>query len=229
LTLLFIPAAGSARAEWVFQTQHFKDSEVVVLPGHPEGKPLPTINGYVEWLRGYIQRKQYRDIVLAGHSMGGAIVLLYALKYGSELKGIVLIGTGARLRVLPARLKMLEAVITAPAGWRRVLDYEFRFVAPQVREALIGEGVGIGAAIVLNDHLACDKFDIMDKFHLINVPALIICGQDDDRTPVKYSDYLASKMPKAKKVIIDGGDHWVHLEKPAEVNWSIQDFLDSLN
>jgi pimeloyl-ACP methyl ester carboxylesterase len=86
LTLLFIPAAGSARAEWVFQTQHFKDSEVVVLPGHPEGKPLPTINGYVEWLRGYIQRKQYRDIVLAGHSMGGAIVLLYVLKYGSELR-----------------------------------------------------------------------------------------------------------------------------------------------
>jgi pimeloyl-ACP methyl ester carboxylesterase len=229
LKLLFIPAAGSTRAEWVFQTQHFKDSEVVVLPGHPEGKPLPTIDGYVEWLRGYIQRKQYRDIVLAGHSMGGAIVLLYALKYGSELKGIVLIGTGARLRVLPARLKMLEAMITDTAGWRRVLDYEFRFVAPQVREALIEEGVGIGAAIALNDHLACDKFDIMDKFHLINVPALIICGQDDDRTPVKYSDYLASKMPKAKKVIIDGGDHWVHLEKPAEVNRSIQDFLNSLS
>ena len=229
MKLLFIPAAGSTRAEWVFQTQHFKDSEVVVLPGHPEGKPLPSIDGYMEWLRGYIQRKQYRDIVLAGHSMGGAIVLLYALKYGSELKGIVLIGTGARLRVLPARLKMLAAMITAPAGWRRVLDYEFRLIESKVRESLIEEGARIGAAVAMNDHLACDKFDIMDKFHLINVPALIICGQDDDRTPVKYSDYLASKMPKAKKVIIDGGDHWVHLEKPAEVNRSIQDFLDSLS
>jgi len=228
LKLLFIPAAGSACAEWVYQTKYFKDSEVVALPGHPEGKPLPTIDGYVEWLRGYIQRKQCRDIVLAGHSMGGAIVLLYALKYGSDLKGIVLIGTGARLRVLPARLKLLAAMITDTAGWRRVLDYEFRFVAPQVREALIEEGVGIGAAVALNDHLACDKFDIMDKFHLINVPALIICGQDDDRTPVKYSDYLASKMPKAKKVVIDGGDHWAHLEKPAEVNRSIQDFLANL-
>ena len=229
MTLLFIPAAGSARAEWVFQTQHFKDSEVVVLPGHPESKPLPTIDGYVEWLRGYVQRKQYRDIVLAGHSMGGAIVLLYALKYGSELKGIVLIGTGARLRVLPARLKLLEDMIYDEAGWRRLLANEFRFVPLNARELLIEEGVSIGAAVALNDHLACDKFDIMDKFHLINVPALIVCGRNDDHTPVKYSDYLASKMPKAKKVIIDGGDHWVHLEKPAEVNRSIQDFLDSLS
>lgn len=228
MNLLFIPAAGSARAEWAFQTQYFKASEVVVLPGHPEGKPLSTIDAYVDWLQDYIHEKQCRDIVLAGHSMGGAIVLQYALKYGAELKGVVLIGAGARLRVLPARLKMLEAAIADAAGWRRVLDYEFRFIEAKVKESLIEEGVRIGAAVALNDFLACDKFDVMDKLPLITTPALIICGHEDVSTPVKYADFLAGKLPNSKKVIIDGGDHWVHLEKPAEVNQAIQEFLDSL-
>jgi pimeloyl-ACP methyl ester carboxylesterase len=225
MQLLFIPAAASARAEWAFQTEYFKDSEVVVLPGHPEGKPLPTIAGYVEWLRGYIQRKQFKDVVLAGHSMGGAIVLLYALKYGNELKGIVLIGSGARLRVAPERLHRLKIMIGNEAGWRRILANEFRLVPPKVRESLIEEGVRIGAAVALRDHLACDRFDVMDGVHLISVPTLIICGEKDVSTPVKYADYLASRIPGARKVIIPGGDHWVHLEKPTEVNRAIQDFL----
>jgi len=228
VTLLFIPAAGSARAEWVFQTEHFTDSEVVVLPGHPEGKPLPAIDEYVEWLRGHIQRKRYGDVVLAGHSMGGAIVLLYALKYGNELKGIGLIGSGARLRVAPERLHRLKIMIGDEAGWRRLLSNEFRFVPPKVRESLIEEGVRIGPAVALSDHLACDKFDVMDKVHLIRVPTLVICGANDVSTPVKYADYLASQISDAKKVIIPGGDHWVHLEKPGEVNRAIEEFLRGL-
>jgi len=228
LKLLFIPAAGSARAEWVYQIVHFKDSEVVVLPGHPDGAPCTSIEDYADWLHAYIQQKGYRDVVLAGHSMGGAIVLLYALNYGSELKGIVLIGAGARLRVLPARLRMLEQMVADAEGWRRVLDYEFRFIAPEVKQSLIEEGVKMGAAVALSDHLCCDRFDVMDRVHLIKTSALIICGKDDDRTPVKYADFLANRIAGSRKVIIDGADHWVHLEKPAEVNQAIQDFLASL-
>jgi pimeloyl-ACP methyl ester carboxylesterase len=199
MTLLFIPAAGSARAEWVYQTAHFKDSEVIILPGHPEGAPCTSIEDYADWLHTRIRQKGYSGVVLAGHSMGGAIVLLYALKYGGELRGIILIGSGARLRVLPARLKMLEQMVADTEGWRRVLDYEFRFIAPDVRQSLIEEGVRMGAAVALNDHLCCDKFDVMDRVHLIRTPAFIICGKDDDRTPVKYADYLANKIDGAKR------------------------------
>ena len=229
MQLLFIPAAGSARAEWVYQVRYFPNSEVAVLPGHPEGKPASSIDDYVAWLRGDIQRKRYRDIVLAGHSMGGAIALLYGVKYGSEVRGLVLIGTGARLRVLPARLKLLADMIKDEAGWRRILENEYRLVKAKVREGLIEEGVRIGAAVALNDHLCCDKFDIMAKVHLIKVPTLVICGSNDLNTPVKYADYLANKIAGAKKVIIDGADHWVHLEKPRQVNQAIEEFLSSLS
>jgi pimeloyl-ACP methyl ester carboxylesterase len=65
------------------------------LPGHSTGKACHDIDSYLEWVRGFITARRYKDIVLCGHAMGGAITLLYALRYPEELKGIVLMGTGA--------------------------------------------------------------------------------------------------------------------------------------
>jgi len=69
----------------------------------------------------------------------------------------------------------------------------------------------------------------MDKVHAIKLPTLVICGSQDDKTPVKYTKYLAEKIEGATQVVVDGTSHWVHLEKPREVNQAIERFLASLN
>ncbi|MDD5289504.1 MAG: alpha/beta hydrolase, partial [Dehalococcoidales bacterium] len=94
MKLLLVPGSGAGGQNWLFQTQYFPGSEGISLPGHPDGKPCGSIPEYVEWLHGYIQRKGYKDVVLGGHSLGGGIALLYGLKYGSELKGLILMGAG---------------------------------------------------------------------------------------------------------------------------------------
>ena len=68
----------------------------------------------------------------------------------------------------------------------------------------------------------------MDKVQNINVPALIICGTQDDMTPVKYSKYLADKIEGARFIVIDGATHGVSREKPEEYNRAIESFLASL-
>ena len=229
MKLLLIPGSGSAKGEWVYQTEYFTDSEVVVFPGHPEGEPCHSIDDYVEWLRDYIHQHQYKDVILVGHSMGGTIAQLYGLKYGDEVKALVLIGTGARLRVIPALLTTLEEMITDEVAWRKWLEDEYTLIDAKVRQALLEEGVRIGAAVTLNDYLCCDKFDIMDKVHTIKMPTLVICGSEDLKTPVKYTKYLADKIEGATQVIIEGASHFVHLEKPREVNQAIEEFLGSLS
>ncbi|MCL0041409.1 alpha/beta hydrolase, partial [Dehalococcoidia bacterium] len=64
--------------------------------------------------------------------------------------------------------------------------------------------------------------------HRIELPALVICGSEDQMTPIKYSQFLANKMRGAKQVVIEGGTHLVPAEKPAEVNQAIEEFLGSL-
>jgi len=226
--LLFISGAGSAGAGWVHQIEYFTDSEAIVLPGHPEGQPCSSLDDYVEWLRDYIYHQQYQDVILVGHSMGGAIVQLYGLRCGEEIRALVLIGTGARLRVIPAFLTQLKEMITDEVAWRKYLAGEYSLVEPEVRRVLIEEGVRIGPTVALNDFLCCDKFDIMDRVHNIKLPILVICGSADDKTPVKYTEYLADKIEGATKVIINGAGHPVHLEKPKEVNQAIEEFLARL-
>ncbi len=160
--------------------------------------------------------------------MGGAIAQLYGLKYGGELKALVLIGTGARLRVLPARLEQIRGMLTDKVAWRKFLEEENSHLEPEIRQAIVEEGMRIGPAVALNDYLCCDKFDIMDRVQAIKLPTLLICGTADDRTPLKYTKYLADKIAGATSVIIEGTSHWVHLDKPKEVNQAIEKFLACL-
>jgi len=229
MKLLFIPGSGGGREEWVHQTEYFTDSEAIALPGHPEGEPCSSVDEYVGWLRGYIHQQRYQDVVLVGHSLGGAIAQLYGLKYGEEVKALVLIGTGARLRVLPAYLTALEEMVTDETAWRKFLEQRYSLVAPEIRRVIIEAKMPIGPAVMLNDFLCCDKFDIMDKVHTIKLPTLIICGSEDVLTPVKYAHYLAGKIEGASEVIIERGTHFVFQEKPKEVNQAIEEFLGSIS
>jgi pimeloyl-ACP methyl ester carboxylesterase len=154
---------------------------------------------------------------------------MYALSYPRDVKALVLIGTGARLRVRPDFLISLEAGIESPATWlKNFVEPSYSRVAPAVREKVINKVVEVGTAVQLNDYRCCDRFDIMDKVHQITAPTLVICGAEDDMTPVKYSQYLADKIAGAKLAIIEGGSHHFFLEKPQEVNRAIEAFLNGL-
>ncbi|MFC2022318.1 alpha/beta fold hydrolase [Chloroflexota bacterium] len=229
MRLLFIPGSGSGKEAWVYQTEYFTDSEAIALPGHPDGEPCHSVDEYVEWLRAYIHQQQYQDVVLVGHSLGGAIAQLYGLKYGDEVKALVLVGTGARLRVSPDILASMEGMIGDEIAWRKWVEDVYSSATPKFRQAAMEAKIRIGPAVRLSDLLCCDKFDIMDRVHTIKLPTLVLCGSEDEMTPVKYTKYLADKIEGVHQVIIDGASHAVASEKPEEVNQAIESFLAGLN
>lgn len=47
-------------------------------------------------------------------------------------------------------------------------------------------------------------------------------------TPVKYYQYLVTRIEGAKLVIVQGATHMVPLEKPAEVNKAIEEFVKGI-
>ncbi|HEX7364755.1 MAG TPA: alpha/beta hydrolase [Dehalococcoidia bacterium] len=229
MKLIFVHGAGNTGLAWHYQTKCFADSEAINLPGHPEGKLCTSIDQYVEWLHEYIRRKGYTKPVIAGHSMGGAIAQMYALSYPQEIGALVLIGTGARLRVHPDFLKILEDSIDGSDEWlRNVLEPPYSLVDPEVKQKIISGVMEVGVAMQLNDFRCCDKFDIMDKVNQITMPALVICGSADEMTPLKYAQYLADKITGSRLVVVEGGTHLCHVEKPAEVNQAIEEFLANL-
>ncbi len=171
------------------------------------------------------------DVVLVGHSLGGAIALMYAIKYPQELKGIVIIGSGARLRVHPMYLTALEEAIKGGnlQEWYQQMVSGHRLTPEDYQREVLEKRKAVGPAVMLSDFLCCDKFDIMDRVQEIKLPALIICGELDMMTPVKYANYLGTKLTNSRVVIIPQATHLVFAEKPEAVNEAIKDFVKGIS
>lgn len=231
MKLIFIHGSGNTGGVWCYQIEHFSDAEAINLPGHlSPGEPCTSIEDYTDWVHGYILKRGYSAPVLAGHSLGGAIAQMYALKYPGDVKAVILVGTGARLRVAPQYLSLMQDGIQNPPVWvHNFLEPQYSQITPKLKEKLIRETVKVGAKVQLNDMLCCDKFDIMGKVQDIKVPALILCASEDIMTQPKYGSYLAAKIAGSKLTVIDGGTHYFFMEKPEAVNQAIEQFLHDLN
>jgi pimeloyl-ACP methyl ester carboxylesterase len=159
--------------------------------------------------------------------MGGAIALWSALSYPDDLAGLVLIATGARLRVAPALLEELAS--DYPVAVDTIIA---RSLAPgadprltrRLREAMVAVPADVAAA----DFQACNVFDAMGRLDEIRAPALVIVGSEDRMTPPRYAEFLQAHLPASRLVRVEGAGHMVHVERPREVNEAIRRFLDAL-
>ena len=225
MKLVFLHGAGCSSLSFYYQLRHFRSAKAIDLPGHPDGKPCESVDGYVEWVRGFIRARRYKNVILCGHSMGGAIAMSYALKYPEELKGLVLIGTGARLKVHPYYLERCREPGEDNLPWLKGhLEY-YSDVSPEVFPVVKQRALEVGPEVELNDLTACNNFDVLDQVSEIRMPTHVICGSDDVMTPVKYSDFLTNNIEGASEAIIPGGSHFVHMEKYQKVNEEIEGFL----
>jgi pimeloyl-ACP methyl ester carboxylesterase len=229
MKLLFIHGSGACGDTWYYQKQHFKDADALDLPGHPAGEVCTSVEEYSDWLHEYIRLKKYKKVVLAGHSLGGGIALMHAYKYPDDLKAIIGVGSGARLRVLPLIIDTIKGKLNDVDGWmKEFVEPLYATVDEKVRRILLPKLRAVGPAAQLNDFLCCDKFDIMDKVGQIQLPAHCIVGDQDNMTPPKYSQYLVKNMPHCGMTIIEGATHLGFLEKPEQVNKAIEVFLAEL-
>lgn len=230
MSIIFVHGSGGYGGIWRYQTDYFLGSHAVNLPGHPRGQALKSVEECVDWLRKYVKRIGCKDVVLVGHSFGGAITLIYALRYPQELRGIVIIGSGARLRVHSTFLTPCEEAIRGnPGEWYQMVEEMYRSTPEDYRREVVEKQKVIGPAVMLNDFLACDKFDIMDRVHEIKLPALVICGELDVMTPVKYANYLGARIANSKVEIVPQAGHFALAEKPEAVNKVIEDFLTGIS
>ena len=228
MKLVFLHGAGSSSLSYYYQLRHFRNSKAIDLPGHSTGTPCHNIDSYLEWVRGFITARRYKDVVLCGHGMGGPITLLYALRYPEELKGIILMGTGARPYVNPDKMERCRQPGPENSEWLAGYMESFAGVAPDMHSVLSQRAVELGPEVQLNDLLACDGFDVMDQLGEIDLPTQVLCGSEDMVTPVKYADYLTEHMQNVRETIIPGGSHFFQMEEYKIVNEEIENFMASL-
>ncbi len=231
--LIFIHGSGGEHTLWDNQ---YKDLQrdfniaAVNLPGHglSGGKGEKDVMTYVEWVKKMISGLGItRPPVLIGHSLGAAISLTFAIHYGYLLSAIVPVGGGVTMPVNPALLGQLK---TDPDN---VYAMIIKFAIAKGHRERVGpailEGLKKGDPAILHDDLyACDKLDVTEAVRKINIPVLVICGDDDKMTPPALSRYIADNVPGGKLALIPGAGHFVMNEEPETFNKVLKEFIVSL-
>jgi pimeloyl-ACP methyl ester carboxylesterase len=232
-TVLFLHGAGGSHHTFRDQWAGLKGTARLVipdLPGHGRsgGAPMETVEASAAWVAEFARETGLSRVVLAGHSMGGAIALQAALGGMKGIDALILIGTGGRLRISPV---IFEGIASR---FREFVPELVEWMMPPASSALLREDVTADVlstrpSTFLADFHACNGFDVMSRLGEIRVPTLVVNGDEDRLTPLKYAEYLATNIPGAVLKIIHGAGHLAVLERSSEVNAVITAFLHSLD
>ena len=229
--LVFIHGSGDTGRVWRPQVDYFGPERAfaIDLPGHGQrADTLPPEASVLDYARAahdiIWNELGLEHPIIAGHSLGGAVALTLGLEYGNETGGLILIGTGARLRVHP---ELLEATRVAPeAATHQLKGLAF---APGHAETMLDDMLEEQAKpapyMLHRDLAACNVFDCMARLPEIHLPTLIICGAEDRLTPVKYSQYLREHIAGSSLRLISDAGHYVMREQPLLVNYTIEEWL----
>ena len=92
-----------------------------------------------------------------------------------------------------------------------------------LKEKSLKQLLKTGSVVTHGDYAACDAFDVRDRIAQISVPTLVVCGREDRMTPLKFSEYLAQRLPSARLVVIEHAGHMTMLEQPASLNVALRE------
>jgi pimeloyl-ACP methyl ester carboxylesterase len=226
--LVLIHGAGGSHLDWPPQLRRFDPlgSCAIDLPGHGRsaGPARSAVSAYGDDVLELIRQLDLAEVILVGHSMGGAIALDIALRRLEQVVALVLVATGARLKVNTALLELVDSDFGSAVdnivstAWGPDAEPDSVRRASQLMRSCDPDTLRM-------DFAACNDFDIMSQLGDIAIPTLVLVGTEDRMTPLKFGRYLANHISAAEFVSVDAAGHMLAMERPQLVSDAIGDFV----
>jgi len=226
-SLLMVHGSGGRAAGFRPQLSLMRGANLAAIdmPGHgaTPGPGLTTVTAMADWLADFLAAGPIRPVLL-GHSLGGAVVQTLALARPELISGLVLFGTGSRLKVLPAIIDGLEK--DPDATFELIISFAYSDEADaNLKKLGVAEMKEAGPATTRADFLSCNSFDVSGRLGEIKAPTLVLVGEKDKLTPVKYAQALVNGIPGATLAVAPGGGHMLNVENPAGFNQAVAEFM----
>ena len=197
------------------------------LPGFGAAAPPHDVMTMEDYARGVLPQ---HDVILAGLSMGGYIALAAMRVAPERVKGLILIDTREtadndeqrkarydsiekvkKEGIAPVVASMLPKMLTKNAPPELVDEVR------EIMESSSPEGV-IAALGAMAERPASDLASL-------NIPTLVIVGEEDSITPPSDAERMADALPNGKLVKIANAAHLSNVEQAAEFNRAVEKWL----
>lgn len=144
------------------------------------------------------------EAVLCGMSLGGFLSLAFRLRHPERVRALILVDTGP--------------------GYRRDDQREEWNAYCERTAADLGDpGLANAARGIMTQRDA----SVIESLPAIDVPTLVVVGSEDAPF-LGAADYMAAKIPGARKLVIDGAGHESNMDAPDVFNAAVIEFLEAL-
>lgn len=195
-----------------------------------------TMESFVDDVYMIIEEYGLEKPAICGLSMGGYIAFRTVERAQETFGAAIFCDTRATADKNEAKLKRANAIktinheglgtfidnflpTTVSDGFMEERAEEF---ANLVRKAKSGSALGVkGCTLAMQGRT--DTWDFLPE---INIPTLLICGEEDALSPVEEMRETAERIPCAEFKVVSGSGHMTPIEQPQQVNEILKSFLD---
>ena len=223
---------GSSTRAWAGQAKTLSDAYRIItwdMRGHADSDSPDDPAQYSEAetvadIAAILDHLGIEKAVISGLSLGGYMSLAFYLAHPDRVRALMLFDTGPGYNNPKGR-----------EGWNETAERRARRF-----EELGLDAVGGSAEVKISVHRSADglakaargmlaQFDdrVIKSLEHVKVPALVLVGANDQPF-LAATDYMANKIPGARKVVIPDAGHPANLDQPEAFDAAVLDFLGGL-
>jgi pimeloyl-ACP methyl ester carboxylesterase len=188
----------------------------------------------IEEMADVVLHQSPERFALAGFSMGGCVALEILARAPERVQCLALLSTRAA-GLLPAVRQHYEEVISnlEAGGMDAYLAGAFpKYVAAEkvrdegIRQTFFAMGRDLGTEAAVRQMRALLAYPgFRGALNQIACPTVLICGMEDQRTPIDVHREMAAAVPGAQLSVISKSGHFTPLEQPAAVTEALRRWL----
>jgi pimeloyl-ACP methyl ester carboxylesterase len=252
-TILMIHGLGGNLSHWTHNFIENQHSVALDLPAYglstmKDFRPeTDLLDFYSEMILAFIKKKKLKNVILVGHSMGGQIAIITALKNNKSIKKLVLVAP-AGFETFDQNDSKALLGFAKPEIFKSqtepIIKMSFNrnfYAMPASAETLINDRIMIAKCESFNPYFQAVASGIKgmldhpvrENLGKIKIPTLVVFGENDDLIPNKYLHKtlttnqvaeIGQNIPNAKIVLIPEAGHMVMFEQAAKFNEAILSF-----
>jgi len=249
--IVLVHGLGGFMENWVYNVNALAEQHRVYVMdlvgfGRSDKTPLTRdMNVLVKFINDFMKIQNIEKASLIGNSLGGGLVLLFALDFPEKVEKLVLVDNAGMGRDVISDFKLcslpvLGELLTRPSLkgtarlWKEIV-YDAALVTPELVNLSYGiiSQPGAKKALLTTLRVGIDLCGqrarlinpLLSRLNTITAPTLVVWGQQDRIIPVAHAQVAVDKIPGARLEIIDRCGHMPQLEHPEKFNKLVLEFL----
>jgi pimeloyl-ACP methyl ester carboxylesterase len=231
------------RSLWADQLFGLSDRCRVIAPdlrgfGESPAREPWSMESYADDVASLMERLELEKAIIGGLSMGGYVAFEFLRRHRERVHSLILADTKpgadndetkAKRRALQDAARTKGAIAVADAQIAGMVGPKTRETHPEIVQrmhAMMASAPVEGIVGALDAMMG--RHDSTAMLPEIDMPVLIVVGEDDALTPVKESQAMHAAIPGSTLHVIPGVGHASCVEDPIEFNSAMRNFLASV-